>query len=298
MSDKFIEAHSLPKVSIIVPVYNVEDYIEKCLESLVNQTLKEIEIIVVNDGSTDSSLEKIEKFAQKDKRITVINQENQGQGTARNTGLNIAKGKYIGFVDSDDYVDLDFYEKLYSAAKTNNADISAASILKHKKYKSFNLLYKKQICANTTQNKIKVSQDKKGRFFYVWNRLYKTEFLKSQNLIFPSGVYYEDVMFSAKAILAANMVICISNTYYRYVERKTSTVKSKENQSKKISDSIKVREELQEFAKEKGFKLPESLNYSTKKWMIKPLIKYHKGKYKEKLTLFGIIPLWIKKINN
>ena len=214
MSESLFDIKKQPKVSIIVPVYNVEDYIEKCLDSLVNQTLKEIEIIVVNDGSTDSSLEKIEKFAQQDSRIIIINQENQGQGAARNSGLNIAKGEYIGFVDSDDYVDLDFYEKLYNAAKNNDADISAASILKHKKYKRFNLLYKKQICAKTTKDKIKVAKDRKGRFFYVWNRLYKNKFLKQENLAFSTGIYYEDVMFSAKAILAANMIICISNTYY------------------------------------------------------------------------------------
>ena len=121
------------KVSVIVPAYNVEGYINDCLESLVNQTLKEIEIIVVNDGSTDRTSEIISKFSAKDSRMKIINQENQGLSAARNNGMQQATGEYIGFVDSDDYIDLDFYEKLYEAAKTNDADISVASILKHKK---------------------------------------------------------------------------------------------------------------------------------------------------------------------
>lgn len=95
-----------PKVSIIVPVYNVEKYLAKCLDSLVNQTLKDIEIICINDGSTDNSLEILNTYAQKDSRITIIDKKNEGVSAARNTGLNISKGEYIMFVDSDDYLEL------------------------------------------------------------------------------------------------------------------------------------------------------------------------------------------------
>ena len=111
-------------VSIIVPVYNTEEYLQKCLDSLTNQTLKNIEIICVNDGSTDNSLKILQDNAIKDDRIKIINQENKKQGAARNAGMQIATGEYIGFVDSDDWVDFDFYEKLYSAAKKHNFDIA------------------------------------------------------------------------------------------------------------------------------------------------------------------------------
>lgn len=104
------------KVSVIVPVYNVEKYLRECLNSLVNQTLKEIEIICINDGSEDSSLEILNEYASKDSRFVIINQENSGQSVARNKGLDVAKGEYIGFVDSDDWVDLNFFENLYSEA--------------------------------------------------------------------------------------------------------------------------------------------------------------------------------------
>ena len=125
----------MPKISVIIPVYNVERFLKKCLESVINQTLSDLEIICINDGSTDKSLSILNSFAQKDNRIIVINQDNQGQSCARNAGLSIATGKYIGFVDSDDWIDLDFYEKLYNTAKKYNADIAAAGIKRLRTYK-------------------------------------------------------------------------------------------------------------------------------------------------------------------
>ena len=119
-----------PKVSVIVPAYNVESFIEKCLTTLVLQTLKDIEIIVINDGATDSTPEIISEFAAIDSRIKVINKQNGGLSSARNAGLEVARGEYIGFVDSDDWVDEDFYEKLYTTAKNRQCDIACATIVR------------------------------------------------------------------------------------------------------------------------------------------------------------------------
>ena len=125
----------MSKVSVIIPVYNVEPYLEKCLDSLINQTLKDIEIICINDCSTDNSLNILEQFKNKDERIKLINlKENKGAAAARNEGLKIAKGEYLGFVDPDDYVDLNFYEELYKKAKQDDADIVKA---KRKTYEYF-----------------------------------------------------------------------------------------------------------------------------------------------------------------
>ena len=124
----------MTKVSIIVPVYNVVDYLSDCLESLVKQTLDDIEIICVNDGSTDSSLIVLEKYEKQYDIIKIINQRNKVLDSARNAGLAAAKGEYLGFVDSDDWIDTEFYEKLYEAAKRHNTDIAAASIIRKREH--------------------------------------------------------------------------------------------------------------------------------------------------------------------
>ena len=114
----------MPKVSIIVPIYNSEKYMEKCIDSILNQTLNDIEIILVNDGSTDSSLEIAERYKQRDKRVIIINQINSGPSIARNNGIKIATGKYIGFVDSDDYIEKTMYEKLFEVADNNKVNVA------------------------------------------------------------------------------------------------------------------------------------------------------------------------------
>ena len=117
-----------PKVSIIVPVYNVENYLENCIESILNQTLQDIELILVNDGSTDGCRKICDEYAKKDNRITVIHKDYGGVSSARNAGLDISKGKYIGVVDSDEYVDLEMYDKLYKLCESNNSDIAVCKL--------------------------------------------------------------------------------------------------------------------------------------------------------------------------
>ena len=133
------------KVSIIVPVYNTEKFLKKCLNSLINQTLKEIEIICVDDGSTDNSPTILNDFIKKDNRIKVIHQENSGISVTRNRAVSVAQGEYIGFVDSDDWVDEDFFEKLYNASQKYNSDIVAGDFFRCGKIlRTKKLKYKKR----------------------------------------------------------------------------------------------------------------------------------------------------------
>ena len=167
------------KVSVIIPVYNVEKYIERCLESVIHQTLKEIEIIIINDGSKDNSSKKIEKFLGDD-RVIYVKTENKGLSAARNKGLKIAKGEYIGFVDSDDYIDLDFYEKLYKRIKETNSDIAAASIVRHHgTFEKWRVNY--DLNKTTTDKNEMFKLVKYPNQSYVWNKIYKKEFLDSIN---------------------------------------------------------------------------------------------------------------------
>lgn len=119
-------AHHRPKVSIIVPIYNSETYLEECLDSIINQTLKEIEIICVNDGSTDNSLDILNRYASNDDRITIINKQNTGYGNSMNVGIDHAKGEYIGIVESDDYIKPHMYETLYNKAIEHDLDLIRA----------------------------------------------------------------------------------------------------------------------------------------------------------------------------
>ena len=279
------------KVSIIVPVYNVEKYLSKCLDSLINQTLKDIEIICVNDGSGDNSLDILKNFAQKDSRIKIIDKQNEGVAIARNIALEQSTGEYIGFVDSDDYIDLDYFEKLYNTATKNSSDIAVTSILKHKKYfDKYNVGYSEEQVAENIQEKIKLCGDKKHFFFYAWNKIYKTDLIKNNKIKFSEGQIYEDVMFAMNALYFSNKVVSVPNTKYHYVERNNSLVKYKDKTGKKAEDLIKAYTNLQEFCQDKNIILPERLNYYTKKNICLFLTEYI-GKYRKKFQLFNLIPI-------
>lgn len=255
-----------PFISVIVPVYNVEKYLSRCLDSLISQTLKEIEIICINDGSKDNSAKILEKYSQKDDRIIILNQENAGLSAARNNGMNHAKGEYIGFVDSDDWVDLDFFEKLYSAAKKYDCDIAAADFIReHPKRK------KKRL--NITEEKVYQAPEEKYlicktyREGCVWNKIYKTEFLKSIDLKFVIGMYYEDRDFTARSLYFSNKLVTVPDTYYRYFVNPKSIVKKGLN---KIQNEhyILVRQQVLQFIIEHNIKVPDGL-YKAEKYNFK-----------------------------
>lgn len=281
----------MKKVSVIVPAFNVENCISRCLDSLVNQTLNDIEIIVIDDGSIDNTYSIAHNYSQKDDRIKVFTQENQKQGAARNSGLEIAQAEYVIFVDSDDVIELNYCEELYKIAQKYNADIVTTNMLKHKKkYNKYNLFYKEIKEAVSLEDKISLCKDKTQRFFYVMNRAFKRSFINENNILFPEGCFFEDVMFMTKAIFKANRIVSCPFTTYHYIENPASTVKSKKNNDKKKSDHIQAYTELQIFAKEKNIKLPERLNYVESYWE-NYFIKTYKGVYKTKRMLFGILPI-------
>lgn len=289
------------KVSIIVPVFNTEKYIDKCLNSLINQTLKEIEIIIVDDGSTDRSPKIIEKFKNSDSRITVINQQNAKQGAARNTGITHAKGEYIGFVDSDDWVDLNYFEKLYNSAKQNNSDLALATNVRIGNGKTKKrLTLKEDIFVQNLQEKVDICNLYKDAC--PTNKIYRLNFIKEKNILFPEGVYCEDKIFTTKAVFYANGIATAPNVYYYYYRNPDSTVNS--NKNKKINDIYKnqARKEVLYFLKSKNCNLRDKDFWAIKKeyrifnfilWRIKESFR------SEKHLLFGLIPIFEKsEVNN
>ena len=223
----------MPKVSVIIPVYNTEKYLEKCLDSVCNQTLSDIEIICINDASTDNSLEVLKQYAATDNRIKVISfEENKGAATARNTGIEIATGEYIGFVDSDDYIDIDFYEKLYDKAKESNADIVKSNL--------------KNLGWNTSSTSVYYNLDDvkktKLKFNHVPTAIFRRNFLLQNKILFPENLECaEDSVFEILVASACNKIEIVDDVWYYYVFRQNSlnhNILITENKIKSIETAL------------------------------------------------------------
>ena len=203
------------KISVVIPIYNVEPYLKRCLDSVVNQTLSDIEIILINDCSTDNSLEIAKSYKQNDKRIILIDLPiNQGAAVARNKGLEVASGEYLGFVDPDDAIDLNFYEELYKKAKETDADIVKAvreRIQTNGKHVIYNL------------NEI-IKKNSKYFFTHEWQTaIYKSSMIYNNNIIFPPEIRKsQDIVFLNRAILKSKSLELINNVKYYYYKRNDS----------------------------------------------------------------------------
>lgn len=214
-------------VSVIIPVYNVEKYLAQCLDSVINQTYKNIEIICVNDGSTDNSLKILEKYAKKDSRIKVISQKNAGLNGARNTGLHNMNGTYLTFLDSDDWMDIDWIEKAYNIAVSNGAQIVKSGYLHHFEDKieqdSINKIIDEKVAKNLP---LGVNENN----IVVWATLYDRAFIENNNLFFDPDIRkHEDILYTLKATFLANKILPLSGTYINY--RRTSSILSAFNKN-------------------------------------------------------------------
>ena len=202
-----------PKVSVIIPIYNREKYLKPCLDSVINQTLKDIEIICIDDGSTDRSLEILNGYGKRDRRIKIINQKNQGPGLARTTGLKIAKGEYIGFVDSDDWIDLNFYETLFTEAKKQDADLARTLyVYEYQNHSKEELTNRTILERKSNGEQLNVNEHS----VVIWNAIYKREYLQKNNLYFDKLPGLVDVPFTARATYYSKKTIPVIGTYYHY----------------------------------------------------------------------------------
>lgn len=231
----------MPKVSVIVPVYNVEQYVEKSLKTLVEQTLEEIEIIVVNDGSTDNSKKVVQKIMKQfPDKMVYVEKENGGLSDARNYGIPYAKGEYIAFLDSDDYVEKDMYQKMYELAKKEDSDMVECDFYweyPDKIKKDVGELYegKKEML-----EKVRV---------VAWNKLIKKEILEKAKIEFPKGYRYEDVAFTYKLIPYLEKVSFLKEPCIHYVQRNNSISNVQNERNKEIFD---VLDDVIRYYQEKG----------------------------------------------
>ena len=209
-------------ISIIVPVYNVEKYLEKCVKSIIQQTYENIEIILVDDGSKDNSGKICDELEQKDNRIKVIHKENGGLSDARNAGLKIATGKYIGFVDSDDYIQEDMFETLYKLNKENNSDISIVSYYEIYNEKVISVRDSKKLEILNKIDAIKELLIDTKIQSYAWNKLFKRELFN--NIEFPTNKNFEDIATTLLLFERANKIVLLEDPKYYYIRRDDSIV--------------------------------------------------------------------------
>lgn len=221
----------MPKVSIVVPVYNVEKYLGKCLESIINQTLKDIEIICIDDGSTDSSAKILDEYQKKDKRIKVVHKKNSGYGNSMNIGTDMASGEYIGIVESDDYILPEMYEKLYETAKNNNLDLVKSD------YYFFweKLNYKRLNHFENLKDYYNRVLDKGYREIFFeflisnWTGIYKKDFLINNNIRYNEtpGASYQDTGFWVQVMSLCEKTMWIDQAFYMYrQDNPSASVKS------------------------------------------------------------------------
>lgn len=218
------------KISVLVPVYNAEKYLEKCIESILNQTYKNIEVIIVNDGSYDKSYDIIEKLKNKDSRIIAIHTENKGVSHARNVALDNAKGNFLTFVDSDDFIDEDYLDLLYKTLKKEDASISTCNCklideANKESIKNFGI----------NKNLVMNGEEATENLFYYhymrhssWGKLYKKELF--DNLRYVENKNYEDLGLTCKTFLKSNKVVYIPSGKYNYLLRKGSLIHRKANE--------------------------------------------------------------------
>lgn len=231
------ENNQLPLISIIIPFYNCENYLVRCLDSVASQTYNNLEIILVNDGSTDNSLEICERYLENDSRIKIINKEHGGVASARNAGLDAVTGEYIGFVDSDDYINENMYMELYNALIHNNCDVATCNFYRvygEDYFVDYTFPYK-NIILNREEAIKSILLDKELRV-YLWTKLFPKKAF--ENVRFPEGREYEDIDVSIKTLENVDSIIFLNKFFYNYVNRVDSIDNNYDE--KNVKDSIEM----------------------------------------------------------
>lgn len=287
MNENYISEKKDIKVSVIVPVYNVEKYIERCLLSIVNQTLDDLEIIVVNDGSKDSSLDIIKNIQEQfPDRVKIIDKVNEGVSIARNTGLKEACGEYIGFVDSDDWIEPTMYEKLYNKAKLENLDVVACDCVAV--YPDKNL----EISSN-----LRPSPYNKGLFIdayaVIWNKIYKRELIK--DIKFKPNVWYEDILYLYMLYPRIKNVGSINEVLYNYLQHEGSITYTYND---KLYQLIENMDDMVKYYEDNGYMdiYKDEVEYSYVRYLYATFIK-RLAKTNDKKEFNRGVEYVIKKVN-
>lgn len=249
------------QLSIIVPVYNVEKYILKCLRSILNMDISpdNYEIIIINDGSTDSSIQLLEPVLEGLLNVLIINQENRGLGAARNAGLKVAKGNYVYFLDSDDYVDTKNFVRLFKDNYQRNVDVIMGNAVWDYGNDKVKCFFLKQ------REELELSGVDFFNSFYkevstmVWRSFYRRSFLLDKNLFFTEDIYFEDMNWTPKVLISANRIVYRNMFFYNYVQRNGSIIKSSYSK-KKFEDILYICKDVLRFASTVDLETQRTIN--------------------------------------
>lgn len=284
-----------PNISIIVPIYNAEKYMKKCIDSILSQTLENIEIILVNDGSVDNSANIADKYSQLDKRVRVIHQNNSGPSVARNTGISVARGKYIGFVDSDDYIEKTMYEELFKSADKNNVQVAMCSYIENYIYKNESHIIKANLERGKVYDKPGIqsniintfAKNENYGFYSLWNKIYLREWLIKSNLkMDESRDHGEDWWFNINVFSKIDTFIYIDKELYNYIHINSNSLMSKyrENQFELFLDGrLKMKEIMPiEYIEDNDFN--KRFVYEFSSYIIRTLKEIDNKKRRKELT--------------
>lgn len=260
-----------PLISVVVPVYNVEKYLPKCLDSLLSQTYKNLEIICVNDGSPDNSIKILQEYASKDSRIKVISQENKGLSGARNTGMKSATGELIYFIDSDDWISSDYLQNMYKTMSSLDVDVVIDG--KHSYVWENGTQKVKKSRYEGVFEKNKFNLRKTLGFVMVWNKLYKRKFLEDTGVFYPEGVTCEDCFFYYTVFTKVRKFAIINNGTYFYRQNDKSLM-SQIKSGKRLYDHVRVFNLIFDYYRKNNLLKDYYLPFN----MLKSYIMYHKNK--------------------
>ena len=239
-----------PIISVIVPVYNAEQYLKRCLSSILSQSFKDFEVVLINDGSTDDSLRICEKFAEKDSRIRLFNRSNHGVSATRQFGIDNVRGKYCIQIDSDDWIDANYLFSLYTTAIDTSSDMVCAAFIREYENRSVQSSMYKTVSVGSYIKALLTFQ----AWGSLWNRLILTDVFKKNGISFDGDIQmWEDLAFVLKCLLFTNKVSFCYNVYYHYVQYNSSSLCSTIHKYDVVSQTVSTIENVVQFYKERGY---------------------------------------------
>lgn len=240
-------------ISVIVAAYNIKEYLPRCLDSLISQSYQNLEIIVIDDGSVDGTGAICDQYAAKDSRIKVIHQPNQGLSGARNAGLAIASGDYIGYVDGDDWIETDMYRAMLEACESKEAELAVCAYRRIAKEKISRKFTHKEYVLNREEALDIYICDNKDYHIYnsVWSKLFRKDII--EGIKFPVGKKSEDIMYTTRAMVNANTCVFLDTPYYNYVIDREDSIMNQKLHERRFYDEIPFWKEQIAYLEQKGF---------------------------------------------